>query len=884
MAIWPFGRKSKKSRPSDDQSMAAAQPLPPETTRNLPAQEANVRSTPTLSRNPSRKVSQRRRRSSRGKLQKSNQSSKRASEKPESIPAVPAIPQLHRQDELNEKGGINKSNQQMPNPSQDFGNIPSYYFQDPMSATSLQPEKFTVVRQPPTLKGKRSANDHSIMRRKSSKRKADDHVREQEIKAMSLSIPIPKRPASHNPGMPARDSRKIPSGMNRNFERPLSDVSLPMPESLYSRSMSVASDQHAFKVSTFDSLSPRPTIRYSENRRSSAGSLGPSRTSTRKEKQPMIPEEMAKSKKRIDDLADDMDAGSLRALMERDGRRLDRKRRWEHERLERRLQRRAEKQRQHEGGPEDMVIRDGNQRGEGEEEVGLGIGGASTVQNLAESLQEPIREQNVKTPESWLKDLSREHLPMEDPFHDSIVGTSTSHIEEPTPTDEERDEPVLRIAQTIRLSVPSMSPPTSPTRQKQEPSRVSQFSELAPSGTPDLPEQIDPDHRRDSDASARFSTSWRNIFRRSDTRANRNSSDRGQVTPSEFSNTSKESFHRQMPPSAFARIPGARSGTPVRTQSRFKEDLPELPISPPDSRMQSPEVSHQSPLPDITGSGGTDIVGTTAAFGQPPSDVHPAYREDVALSRHASLRDRANPPEGPSSAILSQSLASVDSEGSWLTGRPVKRLSQPQGLRESASSLQQHWQDLGPSEEREDLQGTTEEENYMGILTPDQDEAPPKIPERRRPYMGVPAGLVGDSDDESAFNSAPTAIPQEEGTWHGAVGKHPTIVRQGPRRAKSREGLLNDFQTAEESAESSPSGDSPVNSENAVYPTIQRATSVDLGKGHARHISAGSARLLNLPARSSTDMKRLSGSWGERSPLSSSAKASPRLPEASDVD
>ncbi len=714
------------------------------------------------------------------------------------------------------------------------------------------------------------------MRRKSSKRKVDDHAREQEIKAMSSSIPIPKRLTSHNPGMLARDNRKIPRGLNRNFDRPISDVSLPMAESMQS-ALSVASDQHSFKVSAFDALSPRPTIRYSENPRSTSGSLGPSRTSTRKDKHPMILEEATRSRKRVDDLADDMDAGSIREVMEREQRRLEKKRRSEHEKLQRRLQRRADKQRQREVREGDDANRDTDQR-EGEEEIGLGIGGASTAPDPGTTLPESTREQAVKTPESWLKDPSKEHLPVEDPFHDPVRGASTSHLEDPTPEPDDRDDAVLETARAVRLSSASLSPPSSPTRHIQEPPNPSQFSELAPADPLDIPETLDPDQRRDSDTSARFSTNWRNIFRRSDPRVKRDSTDRGRVASPEFSNTSKESIHRQMPPSAFTRIPRARSGTPIRTQSRFREDLPEMPISPPDSRMQSP-------LPEIPGSRGTDIVGATAASGKALSDIHPAFREEVALSRHASLRGRANSPEIPSSGILSQSLASVDSEGSWLTGRPVKRLSQPQPLRESGSSLQEHLQELGQSDN--DVAGTPEEEKYMGTLTPAPDEAPPRIPERKRPFMGPVARLDSDSDDDSVFHPVPAAAAQEEGTWHGAVGRHPTIVRQGPgRRARSKEGLLNDFQNAEESEESSPSGDSPVSPEHQ-YTAIQRATSVDLGKGHARHISAGSARLLNLPPRSSADMKRLSASSGERSPLSAtSAMPSPRLgdPQESDVD
>lgn len=886
MAIWPFGRKSKKSTTSAEQDMALSRAPPPDHARREPLRESSDRSVPTLGRRTSRKDSQKRRRGSQGKLTKADRPRTRNSEKPEAIPAVPTIPQSHRQDELNEKTGANKSNQQPT--IQERKDIPAYYFQNPMSKSSIQPEKFTVIEPPPTLQGKRSANDQGLMRRKSSKRKANDHAREQEIKAMSSPIPIPKRPTSHNTGLLARDSKKIPGGLNRNLDRPFSDVSLPIAESMHSQ-MSVTSDQHAFKVSAFDALSPRPTIRYSENPRSASGSQGPSRTSTRKDKQPMILEEGMKSRRRIDDLADDMDAGTLKELMERDKRRIDKKRRSEQEKLERRLQRRSEKQREREGLDNKGTGQDVVRKAKKKEDVGLGIGGASAVPEVMDTVEEPQKERAVKSSEAWLKDPSREHLPASNPFHDPVVGASRSHIEAPTPepNEEEQDVPVLETAKAVRLSSASMSPPISPTRHVQEPSNLSQFSELASASTPDIPEIIDPDQRRDSDSSTRFATSWKSIFRRSDTRAKRNSSDHGRATPSEFSNTSRESVarqmhDRQMPPSAFTRIPRARSGTPIRTQSRFREDLPELPISPPDSRLQSPEAMAPPPIPEIPSSRGTDAVSPS----QPLSDIHPAFREEVALSRNTSLRDRANSPDAASSVVLAQSLASVDSEGSWLTGRPAKRSSQQQFQRESASSLQQRLQEYGQSEEN--IPGTPEEEKYMGSLIPAPEDKP-QVPDRKRPYMGVGtgAGVGGDSDDGTSLHPAP--IPseaQEEGIWHSALGKHPTIVRQGPGpRVKSREGLLNDF-LEDESAASSPSADSPTGPD-ATYPQIQRATSVDIGKGHARHISAGSARLLNLPPRSSQEIKRFSassGASGERSPLANSNYPSPRQVETKDSD
>ena len=874
MAFWPFGRKKKKksTSKSNEKDIGTSMNKPLEDTRRDPSQDATANvSSPTLSRKSSRKGSLRgKQRSSSRKLTKAQQSRLRDSEKANALP--PGVPPLPSATDtraiLNEKGLSGTTNTKISKPPSDRGDVPSYYFHNATSMTSIQPEKFNTMDRVPTLKNKRSANDSNLPRRKSSKRKADDHAREQEIKVMSSPIPIPKRGLSYGGGLLARDSKKIPSGMKRNFERPTSDVSLPIPESLHS-SMSVASDQHGFKIRAFDALSPRPTIRYSENPRygASPSTLGPSRASTRKEKQPAVSEEVLKSRKRIDNLADDLDAGSLRELMERDRRRAERNRKSDQEKLQRRLQRKAEKQREETPTAEEEVIKMTTDQGY----TGLGIGGSSAEGAAQSSSVDTGREQSTSTPESWLKDPSREHIPLRDPFGDPVAGQQTSHLEDPTPT-EEPDEPIVETAKAVRLSQPNMSPITSPTTNLKEPSNLSQYTYLDTRNTPDIPERAEPE-RRDSDMSARFSNNWRSIFRRSGTRGERSSSDRGRKVPSEFSNTSRESFARQMPPTAFNsnRIPRARSGTPV--QSRFREDLPELPMSPPDSRVQSPEVSSQSQLPR-SDDAVPGVVGVPPT--QPLSDIHPAFREEVALSRHQSARS-AHSPDGPSSAVLSQSLASVDSEGSWLTGRPVKRSSQLNPFHESGSSLQKRLQELRGSEEE---LGIEEDEEYMGPLTPSSDGVLGGGRSGKPRKFANDSGIGGESDEDVELEPASSSQPQEEGTWHSAVGRHPTIISQGAR-AKSREGILNDFQ-AGESAESSPTaGDSPMGQLPAPeILSIQRATSVDFGKGHVRHISAGSARLLNLPARNSGETKRMSSASGERSPL---GPPSPR-PEATDVD
>ena len=887
MAFWPFGRKRKKKIDSDNLSMSASRSKTTEGGRREQGPEPGDH--PSISGRSGRRDNQGRHRSSSRKLSKTPNARMRESEKVEPLPTSPppTQPTPIRQNQTDEK----MEGQSSVMSPRDRSNIPSYYLQNPTSLSSLQPENFNVMPRLPTLRAKRTANDSSLSRRKSSKRRAEDHAREQEIKAMSSPIPIPTRPPLQTGGLPSRGGdQDLPGSSARDVQRPLSDLSLPLPESLTS-TVSVASDSCGFRVSAFDALSPRPTIRYFENPRLKdldSGSLGQARLSTRKDRHPVIPEEaLQQPNKRILDLADDLDAGSLRELMERDRRRKERTRISDHEKLRKKLLRREEKQRsgkaanpEYGGGPSKENRDPG---GTDQAGVGLGIARATTAPVLDIT---SFRDGGSIMPESWLRDSSRERLAATHPCN-NMGGGTTSLRDAPSPSDEP-DDPVLETAKAVRLSQASMSPAPSPMQQRFEISSMLQLSDSASRSTPDITKARDTD-ARDSDASGRLSNNWTSIFRRSGTRANRSSADRGRTTLSEFSNTSRESFPRQMPPSAFARIPPARSGTPARTQSRFREDLPELPISPPNSRLQSPETS-RAPYPPQTHHEGSSALGSPSVVpgsSRPLSDVHPAFREQVAQSRHQSVN--SPPSEVPSSAVLSQSLASVDSEGSWLTGKPVKRTSQTpvNPLRGSASSLQQRLRDLGASAEELELAGADLE--HTGRLTPESEDYDPHQARRHR-YLSSSSGLGGGSeDDESAFQSQPVAMLQEEGKWHGAVGRQPTIVRQGAH-VKSREGLLNDFQAAEESTESSPIGESPIGQPLAERRTppenslIYRATSVDLGKGHARHMSAGSAKLLNLPPRTSVEIKRFSSASAERSSLHPPSHDEAEENRASDVD
>jgi hypothetical protein len=103
-------------------------------------------------------------------------------------------------------------------------------------------------------------------------------------------------------------------------------------------------------------------------------------------------------------------------------------------------------------------------------------------------------------------------------------------------------------------------------------------------------------------------------------------------------------------------------------------------------------------------------------------------------------------------------------------------------------------------------------------------------------------------------------MDEGEVRW-GAVGAQPQFVSSHNHNRdtiRSREGLLNiDSGDEEEPA-------SPISPISQISPSVeekvdlQRATSVRMTPAHARNFSAGSAKLLEIHPRASTDGKRRS--------------------------
>jgi hypothetical protein len=708
----------------------------------------------------------------------------------------------------------------------------SVYQHNPKSDSSVGQDHFTVMGTP-TLRAKRGRDNPPMLRRMSSKTKAEDQARKREYRATSSPISIPKRPFSYAADSPLRqDTQNAPTRLHRHTDRRVSELSLAVPEPL--SDIGIISNQSSFMVNALDMLSPRPTVRYNKNSR-----LTPSRSqiAAGKAVRPVVAEEDYSSRKRIDDLADGLDAKALRELMERDQRRREKKRKTDQAKLEQKLKRAAEDE---SGQGAQGVVQAGAD--------GQGTAGPALSSSTAQVLD---------------GDDGRETAT--DPFLDS----NTIDPGLPPP-------PTLRPGSSLytRTSQASFSPPTSPNQRAFDGASISQKSGLLREGTPDAAYSAELS-RRDSEQSNLQLGSWTSFFRRGGTRGKRASVDPSRYIAGEFSNTSRDSVSRTQPQSSMVGAPRTfrKSAAPQRTQSKFREDLPELPLSPPDSRVQSPEA-------------GTGPLFVSAGSDQGESTADPSKLPANSLSKEALdqnakdgqlTQSQSTAPQMASPvAALSTSLASVDSEASWLSGKPTKRSSvqRDHPLRQSQSSLQPHLLGL-------DVEEVTDvaDDPYFSRLSPDAVEKRRSSPNSAlRKASSTALNITTDSESESEPQAAPLPDKSNE-TWHSGVGRQPTLIRQAAQ-ARSKEGLLKEYQATDAATgvlgEETSDPDSPDVEDaelRASSSPILRAQSINYGSGHVRHISAGSAKLLDIRHSTSIDSKRQSFPKAERSstPIRSTA-------------
>jgi hypothetical protein len=282
------------------------------------------------------------------------------------------------------------------------------------------------------------------------------------------------------------------------------------------------------------------------------------------------------------------------------------------------------------------------------------------------------------------------------------------------------------------------------------------------------------------------------------------------------------------------------SGAPTRTQSKFREDLPEMPMSPPDSRVQSPDV------PDLP-------VGAAAIAASHRGRASPRPIDRANIHNHTSDPDASGAPRfdtpvspnGRGAGLMSASLASVDSEGSWLaSGGSLKRGSRSSQLSRSIGSLSKRPHEFVGS--YEDLGGHDKDAEYLARRSSRSPDAQKQL---QRPRRASTPTITG-ADEESVFGEespdvSGLTVPM---TMHGSVRRKPTLVHRDPI-ARSREGLLAEYATGEVATIEGASNDDDFEMATPGRDShVHRAKSVSIGgRGHARKVSAGSAKLLDLP-------------------------------------
>ncbi|KAL1303580.1 hypothetical protein AAFC00_006946 [Neodothiora populina] len=715
--------------------------------------------------------------------------------------------------------------------------------------------------------------------------------REDYIRSLDSPLQISKRPAGMTNDLLRRDSKKARrtlSSKARPDDHRGSNVSLPIS---VPSSMSARSEQRGWQVSGINVLSPRPTVRLSLpsfSTQPNSNSETPRKESKRGRLPAIAQGSSRKDHRKIADLADELDSTDLRTLLERDARRKERKEVEQRDRLERKLRKRVASESQRtEEDRQGADVRDQEKRveiepkrnDEAEAERAREVERKLIERSVPTAIHPAFRQQGPEqdrdvaagllTPPpaeadmthgrdvegspsrkgTYLKYPAQQDIP-QNPFDDvessagpfADPGRQQSDDWSPLPTPLE--EPVLDLAQTKQPSHEPLSPPRSPFANPIAAGSLSELSDLQTQRTPSIsraPQR--PEQRRPSEGSPRRPSTWAAIFRRGPSTSRVSVDNAGRSTPSEssFANVSRESMSRQAIPAHLIQQTGRRSGVPTRTQSRFHEDLPDAPISPPDSRVQSPELTIAAANAAAARRGKRPTQRTESASPSVPADIPHTGRTDspVVLDSLDS-----HEPELP----LSQSLASVDSEGSWISGRP-QRLSTRRLQRDSAGS------GVSAARSTGDFTGSYErlpvpDHEFFASLTPDAVS-------RRT------SAETHSTPDPAGRESLTEVVMPNDGTpmRHGTAHRRPTVVHSEPRH-KSREGLVAEYAAGPLTAASRTSSEDSSNQSPVEQGTLQKATSVSYGHGfgHAKSMSAGSARLLNISRSGSRRTSHASGS------------------------
>ncbi|KAF3936214.1 hypothetical protein ABW19_dt0204466 [Dactylella cylindrospora] len=830
MAIWPFRKRSKTNsggkRPTNavnEESHSHLDINGRPRTPSIRSVSKSKRRTDTL-RSIRRAASQRKGKSSKSAQTPSAPSNLRDVQMSSPSPTQTPVAQL-------------QTPAHTPPPSQPAFTPPAHENRrSDSSASSHRPRKRNLLKKAQTFDDTRRSPGHSYPSPPPDK----DHP--QLFRSFSSAKHSHKR----------SDSIFRPFSRKQQIDRPLSELSMRTQESLHSMMSfeSRSSPLRAFKVRSLDVLSPRPTLRLSSNPYSGAQQKMPDYPSNHERKtsksgwrqdpqSPIVEETPTLKRNRVYGLADELDSRGIREALERDARRRERKQKEEEAKAQAKLEKRAARQREEEDSAlhafalsQGLPLDDqaGPSRIPGSEDPIPPVTPLKT--DAASSLHSPPT--GTQTPMSWLHGPSQENLTLPE------QGT----LEPPPPLrrkspdgESENEDPVVETATAVRLSgYSTVSTPPSPTLQLRSPKIV----DHSPTHSRKMSRDHSvPDNAADEEENEENRTLlWTTFFRKAtaarvqreheaqqEALRERNEGsearDQGEIPNYAKSNGDSVAFggstnmagtflQSPTPRSAGSRVPSTsdyfNDNLPTPRQSQPSIPIPQQ-YSNEDMRA---EPVRRVPISPTRIAPSSPLSRNFSEARKPSSkkikDVPDRYAHHASHLSDVSSRNSVNHER-------IRSMASIDSEGSWLSGRLNSRQSTHRipSLRDSAASLKLQYNEVKAYEDRrasvaddqyfsgvQDAESSDEEERDILNSYLDDDVSVQRSSLTSPPlaYRSPPRSPTSETNDDDDSDTDPNG---DQYMWRESLGRRPTITRVDSNFVRKREemGSLYDASSME---------------------------------------------------------------------------------------
>ncbi|KAF3912230.1 hypothetical protein AA313_de0200403 [Arthrobotrys entomopaga] len=620
-----------------------------------------------------------------------------------------------------------------------------------------------------------------------------------------------------------------PFSRRDQIDRPLSELSMRTQESLHSvmTSHSLTSPFRAFKVRSLDVLSPRPTLRLSSKTHANekmpdypsnhVRKTSKSKSGWRKDRQaPIVEESIPFKRNLVYGLADELDSRGIREALERDDRRRERKQKEDEARAQAKLEKRAEKQRAAEKeeniGPFDqppvlpLPTENGN----------AGPSNSAAPVSIGESSGPQSPQSGTHTPMSWLHGPSQENLQVKVPSQRPQSSGRVSYKSE-------NDTPIVETATAVRLSgYSSASPPPSPTLM-----RGAKLIDHSPSHSRKMSrDQTILDNLPDAEQNEQnlaLENAWTSFFRKATAARVQKEHEAQQQAIQEQTqqieeNTTEENStvngsivatsRASNMPHTFLQSPSPQSAGSRATSDQYLPDLPTprwsqvaIPIPHDYSVEDLQDEVKMAPLSPGRKGASSSLSRNLSEARRPTKKVNgkAPWRSSGEIERYGHTSSHFSETSSRNSfngGERIRSMASIESEGSWLSGRLTSSRQSTQripSLRDSAASLKHQYRDMKAYEDKR--ASTADDQFFSGVQdaeSSDEDERDilnSYLDDDRSirgssqlTYRSPPYSLVSDQGDDSDVELTGDQYMVREG-----LGRRPIVTRVDSNFVQKRE-------------------------------------------------------------------------------------------------